>query len=234
MHRQIAGRLTNQTTKWVVAVIALFVFFPMAYLGSQLTDVQDNEASSWLPASAESTRALEKLAPFQDQNDIPTVVVYERPGGLSAGDQQAIASQVGEIQAMQGVVGQVQGPIPSADGEVAQVGAGQGFVHHVHADDRAVRWGVERVGVRIEQADGIGGEPVGRGDPDLAAEQDFIEHAYRCLEISRDAAWRMRNLHEGTLGGTFQARYERDVFDEMRLAIREAARDSAAAAPATG
>src|SRR3954454_14018112 len=50
--------------------------------------------------------------------------------------------------------------------------------------------------------------------PDLAAEQEFIEHAYRCLEISRDAAWRMRNLHEGTLGGTFQARYERDVFDE--------------------
>ncbi|HEY0521573.1 MAG TPA: ATP-binding domain-containing protein [Ilumatobacteraceae bacterium] len=50
--------------------------------------------------------------------------------------------------------------------------------------------------------------------PDLAAEQDFIEHAYKCLEISRDAAWRMRNLHEGTLGGTFQARYERDVFDE--------------------
>ena len=50
--------------------------------------------------------------------------------------------------------------------------------------------------------------------PDLAAEQDFIEFAYRCLEISRDAAWRMRNLHEGTLGGTFQARYERDVFDE--------------------
>ncbi|MEP7201507.1 MAG: ATP-binding domain-containing protein [Ilumatobacteraceae bacterium] len=50
--------------------------------------------------------------------------------------------------------------------------------------------------------------------PDLAAEQDFIEYAYRCLEVSRDAAWRMRNLHEGTLGGTFQARYERDVFDE--------------------
>jgi DNA helicase IV len=50
--------------------------------------------------------------------------------------------------------------------------------------------------------------------PDLAAEQEFIDFAYRCLEISRDAAWRMRNLHEGTLGGTFQARYERDVFDE--------------------
>jgi DNA helicase IV len=50
--------------------------------------------------------------------------------------------------------------------------------------------------------------------PDLAAEQEFIDHAYRCLQVSRDAAWRMRDLHEGTLGGTFQARYERDVFDE--------------------
>ena len=50
--------------------------------------------------------------------------------------------------------------------------------------------------------------------PDLAAEQAFIDHAYRCLERSRDDAWKMRELHEGTLGGTFQARYERDVFDE--------------------
>ncbi len=50
--------------------------------------------------------------------------------------------------------------------------------------------------------------------PDLAAEQDFIDYAYRCLEQSKVDAWRMRGLHEGTLGGTFQARYERDVFDE--------------------
>jgi len=50
--------------------------------------------------------------------------------------------------------------------------------------------------------------------PELQTEQDFIDHAYRCLEQSRAAAWRMRDLHEGTLGGTFQARYERDVVDE--------------------
>jgi DNA helicase IV len=50
--------------------------------------------------------------------------------------------------------------------------------------------------------------------PDLAAEQDFIDFAYRCLEQSKVDAWKMRGLHEGTLGGTFQARYERDVFDE--------------------
>ena len=50
--------------------------------------------------------------------------------------------------------------------------------------------------------------------PDLAAEQEFIDFAYRCLEQSKVDAWKMRSLHEGTLGGTFQARYERDVYDE--------------------
>src|SRR5262245_26147561 len=50
--------------------------------------------------------------------------------------------------------------------------------------------------------------------PDLAEEQAYIDHAYDCLETSRNDAWKLRNIHEGTLGGTVQARYERDVFDE--------------------
>ena len=50
--------------------------------------------------------------------------------------------------------------------------------------------------------------------PDLAEEQAYIDHAYDCLEQSRHDAWKLRDIHEGTLGGTFQARYERDVFDE--------------------
>ena len=50
--------------------------------------------------------------------------------------------------------------------------------------------------------------------PDLADEQAYIDHAYDCLEQSRTDAWKLRDLSEATLGGTFQARYERDVFDE--------------------
>ena len=50
--------------------------------------------------------------------------------------------------------------------------------------------------------------------PDLDDEQAYIDHAYDCLERSRADAWKLRDLHDGTLGGTFQARYERDVFDE--------------------
>ncbi len=50
--------------------------------------------------------------------------------------------------------------------------------------------------------------------PDLADEQAFIDHAYSCLEASRDAAFRIRSLNEADTGGTFQARFERNAFDE--------------------
>jgi DNA helicase IV len=50
--------------------------------------------------------------------------------------------------------------------------------------------------------------------PDLADEQAYIDHAYDCLEQSRSSAWRLRDLTEADLGGTFQARFERNAFDE--------------------
>ncbi len=50
--------------------------------------------------------------------------------------------------------------------------------------------------------------------PELAAEQAYIDHAYDCLEQSRTSAWRLRDLTEPDLGGTFQARFERNAFDE--------------------
>ena len=53
--------------------------------------------------------------------------------------------------------------------------------------------------------------------PDLADEQSYIDHAYDCLERSREDAWKLRDLTQAGLGGTFQARYERDVFDEALI-----------------
>src|SRR5262245_54836265 len=121
MHRQIAGKLTSPITKWIVLVAWVVVFGVAGMFASKLTDVQDNEASSWLPASAESTKALAKLAPFQDAHDLPTTVVYHRDSGLTQDDLTAIQANVAEIQAMDGVTGKVQGPFVSDDGVVAQV-----------------------------------------------------------------------------------------------------------------
>src|SRR4051794_27533558 len=120
MHRQIAGKLTSPVTKWIVLAAWIVVFGVASGFAQKLTDVQDNEAWSWLPGNAESTKALNELKPFQDPNDIPTIVVYHRAGGLTADDLQAITDQIPQIQAMDGVTGEVTGPVTSKDGEVAQ------------------------------------------------------------------------------------------------------------------
>ncbi|MBD8869086.1 MMPL family transporter [Nocardioides donggukensis] len=120
MHRQIAGRLTGPVTKWVVLAFWVLLAVGSAGFAQKLTEVQNNEASSWLPASAESTRALEKLAPFQDPDVIPTLVVYERDSGLTEADRAEAAAQVAEFQELDGVEGEVLGPMPSEDGEAMQ------------------------------------------------------------------------------------------------------------------
>jgi DNA helicase IV len=50
--------------------------------------------------------------------------------------------------------------------------------------------------------------------PELADEQAYVDHAYECLERTKASAWRLRDLNEADLGGTFQARFERNAFDE--------------------
>ena len=120
MQRQIAGRLTGKVTKWLVLLFWVVAVGVLGGFAGKLTDVQNNEASSWLPGNAESTKALEKLTPFQDPNAIPTTVVYEKSAGFSAADLQTLQQQATELQQMKDVDGKVIGPIPSKDGKVVQ------------------------------------------------------------------------------------------------------------------
>jgi RND superfamily putative drug exporter len=113
MHRQIAGRLTGRVTKWLVLAFWVLVVALAGPLAGKLTDVQDNQSSSWLPASAESTKALDELAPFQNENDIPTVLVYEKPAGLTKSDLAAIGKQLDQVQGLEGAV-----PAKAPDGSV--------------------------------------------------------------------------------------------------------------------
>jgi len=50
--------------------------------------------------------------------------------------------------------------------------------------------------------------------PEFNEEQAFIDHAYECLELSRTDAWKLREMSHTGPGGTFQARFERNAFDE--------------------
>ncbi len=120
MHMQIAGKLTGPVTKWIVLGFWIAVFMAGGTFAGKLADVQNNEAQSWLPESAESTRAFEKLTPFQDPNAISTVVVYERESGLTKAELAAAQADVAEFTKIEGVEGEVLGPLASDDGQALQ------------------------------------------------------------------------------------------------------------------
>ncbi|WP_027860045.1 MMPL family transporter [Marmoricola sp. URHB0036] len=120
MHRQIAGKLTGRVTKWFVLAFWIIALMGLGSFAGKLTEVQNNEASSWLPGNAESTQALEKMKPFQDPNAIPTTVVYEKKTGFTPTDLVTMKDQAAQLQDMKYVDGKVIGPIPSEDGRAAQ------------------------------------------------------------------------------------------------------------------
>ena len=103
MHRQIAGKLTGPVTKWLVLVAWIVLFIIGGMFNSKLIDVQNNEAASWLPESAESTKVVEELSATVNPNDIPTLVVYYRDGGLTDEDLATIDEHGQELAAIDGV-----------------------------------------------------------------------------------------------------------------------------------
>lgn len=101
-HR-VAGRLAGPATKWVVLVVALLATGVLAGLGGKLAEVKDNEQSSWVPASAESTRVAEELSATLNPNAIPTLVVYHRTGGLTDADLAAMDAQARQFATLDGL-----------------------------------------------------------------------------------------------------------------------------------
>src|SRR3954463_3428447 len=106
MHRQIAGKLTSPVTKWIVLVAAVVLTGILGSLGGKLADVKNNEQSSWVPSSAESTRVSDQLSQEINPNDIPTLVAYHRAGGLTEDDLAAIDQQGAEIAKIDGITGE--------------------------------------------------------------------------------------------------------------------------------
>ena len=137
MHRQIAGKLTGPVTKWLILVAAVIVVGVMSPLNAKLVDVQNNEASSWLPGSAESTKVVEELTGTVDPNDIPTLVVYHRAGGLTDADLAAMDEDAQEIAKLDGVTD--KGAI-SPNAAAALAAGGQQGVPKLISDDREVAY----------------------------------------------------------------------------------------------
>ena len=120
--RRAAGFVCGRRTKWLVVAFWIVVFGVAGPLSSKLTDAQENDAAAWLPGSAESTKVFElQQDEFQSAETLAAVIVYERPGGVTAADQAKVAADVQQIPDVQRIAGEVVGPVPSEDGEALQV-----------------------------------------------------------------------------------------------------------------
>jgi len=97
-------------------LVALFAAFPLA---GKLTGVEKNDASAWLPGSAESTHVFDKASVFQSKDIFPAVVVYERESGITQDD---ITKAQGDLRDFAGVdsVTKPEGPQQAKDGKALQ------------------------------------------------------------------------------------------------------------------
>ncbi len=131
MHRSVANAVCGPVTKWLVVVFWITAVIVMYGFASKISEIENNEASSWLPGDAESTQALEAQLAFLSPDTLPAIVVYERSGGLTPADQDKVAADATTFAELEGteledgtlvtIDGEVTGPIPSPDGEAAQV-----------------------------------------------------------------------------------------------------------------
>jgi RND superfamily putative drug exporter len=77
---------------WVVLLVAL------APLGSKLADKTNDRTESFLPKNAESTKVVHTLnTEFPGGQTVNGLIVYERPGGLTAGDKRQMVEDAQRI-----------------------------------------------------------------------------------------------------------------------------------------
>lgn len=83
--------MTGRRGRWVSLAVWLLIGAAGLLAHAHIGDVTAAGQSSFLPEDSESTRALDALqSASSGREDVPVVIVFERPGGLTRADLQAI------------------------------------------------------------------------------------------------------------------------------------------------
>jgi putative drug exporter of the RND superfamily len=111
--------------RWLVPALLIVAWLVLASVAGpysgRLSEVQENDSATFLPAEAESTQVLELQKGFNPSQAIPAVIVYEFDEPFDQAALGAIATDIEAITAVPGVQPDVAGPIPSEDGLAATV-----------------------------------------------------------------------------------------------------------------
>jgi RND superfamily putative drug exporter len=119
--RAIVAIPSGRRTKWAVLVFWLIVVALLGSLAGKLTGAEKNDASAWLPATAESTKVLDVQSRFQSPNVFAAVLVYDRQSGVTSADKAKAAADALRFRGVPSVVhSQVAGPFVSSDGKAIE------------------------------------------------------------------------------------------------------------------
>jgi putative drug exporter of the RND superfamily len=121
--------ICGRRTKWVVVAFWLLVVVALGSLAGKLQGAEKNDASSYLPGSAESTQELNEQAAFQSKNYNPALVVYIRDSGVTAADIAKARADARYFASLPVVDGRVAPPIISSDHKAIEtvVGSDLGY-----------------------------------------------------------------------------------------------------------
>jgi RND superfamily putative drug exporter len=118
---RLAALPGGRRTKWLVLVFWIVVIAVAAPLAGKLQGAERNDASAYLPASAESTQELNAQSAFVVTNLNPAVVIYQRPSGITAADLAKARQDARAFGTLGPVNGRVSGPFTSADHQAIEV-----------------------------------------------------------------------------------------------------------------
>ena len=131
--RSGGGRLIafvcGRRTKYLVVVFWILVVAALGGLAGKLQGAEKNDASAYLPSSAESTQELNEQNLFQSKNLNPAPVVYVRDSGVTAADLQKANADARYFASLPVVSGRVAPPAVSKDHKAIEtvIGANLGY-----------------------------------------------------------------------------------------------------------
>ncbi len=119
----------GRRSKYLVVVFWVLVVAALGGLAGKLQGAEKNDASAYLPSSAESTQELNEQNLFQSKNLNPALVVYVRDSGVTAADLAKAKADARYFASLPAVNGRVTPPVVSADHKAIQtvVGADLGY-----------------------------------------------------------------------------------------------------------
>jgi RND superfamily putative drug exporter len=118
----------QKTKKSFMLRVALPLVFVLAWLGlsgvggpyfGKISEVSSNDQTTFLPASAESTKVNEQVKKFQGQSSIPAIIVFESNNKLQSSDFAKLATVPSKLRTISEIAGDISPAIPSADGKAA-------------------------------------------------------------------------------------------------------------------